>query len=328
MGGSWNDYESNYFHTYSLRPLDRQLDNVFRTMSQQDEIDNQLAAPVSLLADSPRIFRDPVSDAYFEGMLSQLVPSQEAPFNITREVLEDSDERRIEEVVIEYPTGSPFTLYLALPKPLPDSAQSVIYMPHGGAFMVGKTPNRYALQHFDEGLNFIYRSGRVAIVPIWTGSRERYRSHNDNQHLAAAAWYDDVRRTIDFIDQDPTMDGSRIALMGFSYGALFGPVLLGIEARLATGILISGGIYSVSDIHPSLDVINYAPRIRQPVLMVNGRFDPIVPYGSSQERLLELLPNEANRQVLFDELGHYGFPRHRFYRAVTDWLDEQLGPVR
>ena len=48
----------------------------------------------------------------------------------------------------------------------------------------------------------------------------------------------------------------------------------------------------------------------------------------AQQRLLELLPNKENRQVVFDELGHYGFPRQRFYQAVTDWLDEQLGPVR
>jgi pimeloyl-ACP methyl ester carboxylesterase len=62
--------------------------------------------------------------------------------------------------------------------------------------------------------------------------------------------------------------------------------------------------------------------------MVNGRYDPIVPFGESQQRFLKLLPNDASKQILLDELGHFGFPRHRFHAAVLDWLDEQMGSVR
>jgi len=330
MGGSWNDYASNYFQIYSIPPLDRSADNGLRLMDQDPPIDAALLEPVVLLTDTPRPFREPVSDAYFEGMRSGFVAVDEPPEEVTREVIEQTVDQQIEEIVLRYRDGTSFTLYLALPRPIPARTQPVIYMPHGGAFLIGRTPNRDALFHFDGGeLGFIVRSGRAAIVPIWKGSRDRYQSFiPDRQQEAASGWYTDLGRTMTFIRDDPVLDEDRVAFMGFSYGALFGSLLLGLDERLKTGVLISGGIFNVVPLEASLDVTNYAPRIKQPVLMVNGRFDPIVPWGLAQQRLLELLPNPANRQVLFDELGHYGFPRHRFYRAVTDWLDEQLGSVR
>jgi len=330
MGGSWNDYASNYFQIYSIPPLDRSADNGLRLVDQSPPIDPELLESVALLTDTDRPFREPVSDAYFEGMRSGFVAAAEPPIEVTREVIEQTVDQQIEEIVLRYRDGATFTLYLGLPIPFPARTQSVIYMPHGGAFLAGQTPNRNARFHFDGGeLDFIVRSGRAAIVPIWKGSRERYlRFIPRRQHEAAPAWYDDLGRTMTFIRDDPVLDEDKVAFMGFSYGALFGSLLLGLDERLKTGVLISGGIYNVMPLEASFDVTNYAPRIRQPVLMVNGRFDPIVPWGLSQQRLLELLPNPANQQVLFDELGHYGFPRHRFYRAVTDWLDEQLGPVR
>jgi formylglycine-generating enzyme required for sulfatase activity/pimeloyl-ACP methyl ester carboxylesterase len=329
MGGSWNDYESNYFQVYSMRPLERLPDNGLRLIYPEKRLDPALTQPLTLLTDSPRPLREPASDAFYEGMLTQFVPPRETPGQVRRTILDENSERRIEEFVLEYPSEEDFTFYVATPAGRTAPLQPVIYMPHGGAFNVGPAPNRSAVNHLKFEVDFIYRSGRAAIVPVWAGSYRRYVDAGRGRIAGRAVpWYADAVRMIDYLETDPSFDAERVAFLGFSYGALFGPVILAMEERFRTGVLISGGIFSTHEIDPTADVTNYAPRIQQPILMVNGRFDPIVPYGLSQQRLLELLPNPGNRQVLFDELGHYGFPRHRFYRAVTNWLDEQLGPVR
>jgi pimeloyl-ACP methyl ester carboxylesterase len=329
MGGSWNDYESNYYATFSVRPMSRSAENGLRLMHQPDPVLAALKAPVTLLLDSPRSDREPVSDEVFEGMRLAFEPSRQPPEDITVEVLEDSAERRIEEVTLHYRGQDSFTLYIAIPKPAPDSLQSIIYMPSGGAFLAGRTPNRMATDHFDHQLDFVLRSGRAAVVPIWAGSRDRYFNYlTGDQSKASIDWYSDVTKTINYLVDRDGFSPENIAYVGFSYGALFGPVLLAVEERFKTGVLISGGIIFHFDLHGLLDLNNFAPRIQQPILLVNGRFDPIVPYGMSQQRLLALMPNPKNKQQLFDELGHWGFPRHRFHRTVVDWLDEQLGSVR
>jgi formylglycine-generating enzyme required for sulfatase activity/predicted esterase len=330
MGGSWNDYESVYFQAYPIRSMDRSPDNGMRLMKAPG-IDAQLLASIELLIDSPRAFRDPVSDEHYRGMRSQFVASQPPLDSAIKEVLEDSPERRIEELTLRYADNSELVLYLAVPQPARGALQSVIYMGDSGAFLFGPSPNRDTTQYFDSRLDFVVRSGRAAVIPIWYGSRERNTDvvgSHAAQVRAATGWHTDLVRTIKYLEDRDDLADDKIAFMGFSFGALFGPIVLAQESRLKTAVLISGGIYSNTDLHETMDLINYAPRIRQPVLLVNGRFDPIVPYGLSQQRLLELLPHAQSTQVLFDELGHWGFPRHRFYREVTDWLDEQLGPVR
>ncbi len=93
-------------------------------------------------------------------------------------------------------------------------------------------------------------------------------------------------------------------------------------------MLIAGGIPNVRPLHPMLDPINYAPRVEQPVLMVNGRYDHLFLYENSQKRLFELLgtPADEKRHLLFDT-GHFDFPRHQVAREVSDWFDRHLGPV-
>jgi alpha-beta hydrolase superfamily lysophospholipase len=77
-----------------------------------------------------------------------------------------------------------------------------------------------------------------------------------------------------------------------------------------------------------VDPFNFAPRVRIPTLMVNGRSDFTYPVQSSQLPLFRLLgvPEDRKRHALF-EGGHLPDQRHEVMRDVLDWFDRYLGPV-
>ena len=51
----------------------------------------------------------------------------------------------------------------------------------------------------------------------------------------------DIRRVVDWAQTQPDIDPQRIALIGFSMGALVASVALANEPRLAAGVLVMGG---------------------------------------------------------------------------------------
>ncbi len=63
--------------------------------------------------------------------------------------------------------------------------------------------------------------------------------------------------------------------------------------------------------------------------MVNGRFDEILPVGTSQQPLFRLLgsPPDKKRYVLLDS-GHGSPPRGEVLRETLGWYDKYLGEVR
>jgi pimeloyl-ACP methyl ester carboxylesterase len=75
-----------------------------------------------------------------------------------------------------------------------------------------------------------------------------------------------------------------------------------------------------------IDLINYAPRITVPILMLSGRYDHIYPYEQSQKRTFELLGTRAadKAQIAYDN-GHFTLPPNRVAADVTDWFDRYLG---
>jgi pimeloyl-ACP methyl ester carboxylesterase len=103
--------------------------------------------------------------------------------------------------------------------------------------------------------------------------------------------------------------------------------MLAVERRFRAAVLDGGGIYLL-DIPVAEQYFNYLPRITQPVLMLNGRWDIDVPL-ETQRRFFELLgtPPADKQHVLF-EAGHGALPHNQLVRATLDWYDKYLGPTR
>jgi eukaryotic-like serine/threonine-protein kinase len=79
---------------------------------------------------------------------------------------------------------------------------------------------------------------------------------------------------------------------------------------------------------PEIDLATYAPRIRVPTLMLNGRYDFAAPVETQQRPLFALLgsPREQKRHVIF-ETGH-ALRLEDVSREILPWLDRYLGPTR
>jgi dienelactone hydrolase len=136
----------------------------------------------------------------------------------------------------------------------------------------------------------------------------------------------DLGRSIDYLETRPEIDGKKLAYYGLSMGARLGPVLTAIEGRFKTSVLVAGGMGQAKPL-PEMDAVNFAPRARIPVLMLNGRNDYAFPLETSQVPLFRLLgaPEKDKRHVVFDA-GHVP-PRQLLIKETLDWLDRYLGPV-
>ena len=99
------------------------------------------------------------------------------------------------------------------------------------------------------------------------------------------------------------------------------------RAAPARGRPALGGFETWS-IPPEVDPINFAPRVKQPVLMVNGRDDFDLPFATAQLLLFKMLGTAAadKRHAVF-EGGHLPPTPQLVYKEIIDWLDKYLGPV-
>ena len=185
-----------------------------------------------------------------------------------------------------------------------------------------------------DNMDFIIKQlGCALVYPCFRGAYERF-DHGPfpAKNVSRKAWFErteswcqELSQTIDFIEQNDHLDSDRVGFMGTSYGAIFNTAVLAIEKRLVTAILISGNLQAGFN-YPIADSINYYPRIKSPVLMMNGRFDTIV---SSKESLLQKrmewlgTPEEDKKQILYDA-GHWPFPQNLFKRDMSTWLQKYL----
>ena len=105
------------------------------------------------------------------------------------------------------------------------------------------------------------------------------------------------------------------------------PIFLAVEPRFKAAVIVGGGFY-VQRSKPEVEAINFAPRAKMPVLMLNGRFDFFLPEDGTQIPMFRLFgaPDDQKRRVVYDT-GH-NIPRPDLIHESLDWLDKQLGVVR
>ena len=177
-------------------------------------------------------------------------------------------------------------------------------------------------------LDFIIRSGRAVFYPFYKGTYERgwgwtgTPGPNTWRELHVA-WSRDLARGIDYLETRADIDRSRLAFYGVSAGGDAGVVLTALEPRLKASVLQGTGIFKESP--PEIDPLNYAPRVRVPTLLVNGRYDFELAFERSQRALFDLLGTaSADKRHAVFETGH-AIPVHDVAGAVLPWLDRYLG---
>src|SRR5262249_48200967 len=136
----------------------------------------------------------------------------------------------------------------------------------------------------------------------------------------------DVMRTIDYLATRQDFDADRLAYYGFSWGSMLAPIVLAVEPRFKTGVLNVGGFWNARFL-PEVDAFNFAPRVRVPVLMINGAHDIVFPPETGQKPMFDLLGVDPTHKRHYISQGGHIVPRNELIRESLDWLDQVLGPV-
>jgi cephalosporin-C deacetylase-like acetyl esterase len=216
--------------------------------------------------------------------------------------------------------------YLFLPKSASPPYQTVVYFPHSGAQHF-KTVEDTQLALID----FVVRSGRALLFPIYKDTYERLGTPPEEGTIAereeTIQQAKDLQRSVDYLETRSDIDSKRLAYYGISWGAALGSIMTAVDKRFKAAIFSAGGCNN-SKVMPEADPMNFAPRAKLPVLMINGRFDFMIPLETCQEPLFRLLgaAPQDKKHVLFDT-GHSP-PQLPVMKEALDWLDHYLGPVK
>jgi dienelactone hydrolase len=329
LGGAWMSPSYLYSEPEALPPFDRSPTNGFRCVS------NTRPVPDAAIAEIRPLERDfsrfvPAPDAVFVAYRamyaydrSPLDPHEEGAPHVAADWVES----RV-TITTAY-DGTRMPVYLFLPKRARPPYQTVIFSP--SARVLGLTSSSVLgdTSFFD----YVVQSGRAVVYPIYQGTYER-RSRvglpGTVQGMALGVQrFQDLARTLDYLGARPDMDTSRVAYLGVSMGAAEGVIYTTLlQDRLRTDVFLDGGFF-LDETTPGRDQADFAPRLRLPVLMVNGRYDFSFSLDRAQRPLFELLgtPPADKRHLVLDTPHDVRAHRAELIDAVVSWLDRYLGPV-
>jgi eukaryotic-like serine/threonine-protein kinase len=323
LGGGWN--EAVYMYTDDdVRPaFDRSAVDGVRLV-KSGAVPAELMSPVVEVAIRDYGREKPVSNEVFEAYRG-LFSYDRSPLDARVEATEDTQEWRKEKVSFKAAYGGErVPAHLFLPKSARPPYQTVVYFPHAGTFLAGSSRNPEMLF-----LDFIIKSGRAVMFPVYKGALERWipvEEGSKAERDVEIQDFKDLARSLDYLETRQDIDHNRIAYYGASYGARLGSIMASLEPRFKAAVLVGGGFSPRGEV-PEIRELSFAPRVRIPVLMINGRYDFIFPLETSQKPMFRLLgtPEKDKRHLLFDA-GHIP-PRKEIIRGTLDWLDRYLGPV-
>jgi len=328
LGGSSTDPVYMYQEPDARLPFDRSAINGFRLMKylRPAATAEALSAPVKIVTTDYRNVK-PASDAVYR-VYESLYSYDRTPLDAKIESQDDSSpDWRRERITFNAAYGNERVIaYLFLPKNASPPYQTVVYFPHSGSQIVHTFEDRHLWE-----VDFVIKSGRALMFPEYKDTYERLGNPPDSGTSAERddiiAQAKDLRRSVDYLETRADIDHDRLAYYGLSFGGELGPIMIAIEDRFEVAVLAAGGCVT-EKILPEVDPFNYAPHVKIPVLMLNGRFDLRLPVDTCQVPLFRALgiPAQDKQHVLFDS-GHTP-PLIPWIKETLNWLDHYLGPVK
>jgi eukaryotic-like serine/threonine-protein kinase len=328
VGGASTDPPYKYQEPDAVPPFDRSATNGIRLAKYltPGPLTENLTAPVSFaLADYRNV--KPVSDDVFriyEGMYAY----DRTPLDAKIESEDDSSANwRRQRITFNATYGNERVIaYLYLPKNVAPPYQTVVYFPHSAA------QRFHSLDDLQISMiQFIMKSGRAVLFPIYKDTYERLGTPPDAgtnaERQETIQQASDLRRSVDYLETRTDIDQKRLAYFGISWGATLGPIMTGLERRFQVAVFWFGGCDAES-VLPEADPYNFAPRVKIPVLMINGRYDFVEPLVTCQQPFFKALgsPAQDKKQILY-EGGHLP-GQLPLMKDTLNWLDHYLGPVK
>jgi formylglycine-generating enzyme required for sulfatase activity/tRNA A-37 threonylcarbamoyl transferase component Bud32/dienelactone hydrolase len=325
LGGSWNESSYTFAQLDAEEPFERHATFGFRCARFVEPPPAALFESRAWAVDDRRSDK-PVDDAAFR-VYAALHRYDKTDLAARIESMDDSKPFfRRETISFRAAYGNERVVaHLHLPRNATPPFQTVLFVPSGNVFYF------QSIDTLPDPFEFLVRAGRAVLVVAVQGTLERGPSPlavGPNQMRdRLLQWSKDVQRSIDYLETRPEIDTKRLVFYGISYSAGVSPTLLAPEPRFKAAVLVSAGAWEKTA--AEVDPWNYAPRVKVPVLMLNGRDDFVFPVDRSQIPLLNAFgaPQKDKRHVLFDG-GHVNLQtRMDLIGEVLRWLDRYLGPV-
>ena len=233
--------------------------------------------------------------------------------------------------------GERVMAHLFLPKGSAPPYQAVIYFPGGESVNQRSSRDIETYYEFPMFLSFIVKNGRAALYPVYKGTFERgsdalaaiLNANDLDSHQYVDLFVQevkDLRRSVDYLETRPDIDGRTIAYYGMSWGGSVGVYAEAVEERLKTGVLLGGSINGLG--RPEIKDINYVGRVKMPTLMMNGIYDTLQSFETMIKPMFDLLGTPAENKKLFTTETDHIPPVNEFIKETLAWLDKYLGPVK
>jgi len=335
LGGAWDGAAYMAVLPLVKSPFDRLPGNGFRCAldASPEETPSKAREPAPLF-ERDYSKEKPVPDQVFE-IYRGLYSYDKTDLNPRIEGRDESSEYWISEK-ISYNTAydnQRMAGYLFLPKKGAPPFETVIYFPSAAVWYIASSKGLVP-----DVTDFLLVGGRAVFIPVFLSAYERrdgfdfpsFRNKNSlRDHYLK--WSQDLGRSIDYLETRPEINKEKLAFFGMSVGGVVGPVLLAVEPRIKVGILEAGGFVSGAwcwEQAPEADPFNFAPRVKIPILVLNGRYDFMRRVQEGQSLLLEYLgiPPENKVWKLYDT--DHSPPRLERIKEVTAFLDKYLGPAK
>ena len=331
LGGAATDHAYMFLVPYSLPPIDRSAVNGFRLVkySEKERV-AELSKPIEVFRRDFRAAK-PVSDEVFEVFKRQFTYTPSPPDARVDSTDTSNPDWVREKVSLSTGYGERLTVHMFIPKNGGSPRQAVVYFPGLNPFLTQASSQTLPPPvPFD----FVIKSGRVLVVPVYKGSFERadefltltgdayLQTFRQRMHL----WRQEMGQLLDYLATRPDIRADGFAWAGVSFGSSVTLPVLAMEPRFKVAVLQLAGL-PYRDLLPEVDPVNFVSRIKIPVLMLEGRYDHLFPVEQSQEPMMALLgsPPDQKRSVLFDA-GHGPLPRGQVIHETLGWLDKYLGP--
>jgi dienelactone hydrolase len=338
-GGAWGDNPYMFSGLSQAPAMERSPKDGFRCAVYPDG----KSLPASVFqplkpAETKDLYKEsPVPDEVFR-VYRELYSYDQTDLKAKVEAREERPDWIHETVSFDAAYGGERVLaHLFLPRNAAPPYQAVVYFPGSQSINERSSREIETYYEFPMFLSFIVKNGRAALYPVYKGTFERgndalsalLNSNDVESHQAVDLCVQeikDLRRSLDYLQTRPDIDGTKIAYYGMSWGAGLGPLAGAVEDRFKASILTGGGMDGRG--RPEINAINFVGRARIPTLMLNGMYDTIIPVETMIKPMFDLLgtPAADKRLELF-ETDHIP-PITEYIRETLAWLDKYLGPVQ
>lgn len=295
-----------------------------RTVERDIPMSRQGDGPLRLDVEAP--VYEPVDEPTFRALLSH--------YQYDPRSLEPRIEERIEapawireRITYNGPADERVVAYLFLPRSGRAPFRMLVNVPSSAAFFGNNVADLA-----EEALGPLVRAGYAVFTVVMKGMTERpFPADFERPPTNSVAFRDqmvlhatELRLALDYLETRDDIDTNAIAYVGTSWGAGSRLLFAATDDRFRAVVLVGAGIDE--RVHPTLPEasnINFAPYIRVPKLIVNGREDEEHPWRSRAQPLWNLL-SEPKELALFDGVGHVP-PDEMRIPAMREFLDRHLG---